>query len=84
MSLAEGELTHALDEIVSVLGGRERIINDRLAEMTKHFGLEERVLIEKKNFGKELEDAPPLDHTLDLRFVAEDILSVNEQIYNVQ
>jgi hypothetical protein len=55
-SLAEGEITHAIDEIVNVLNMREKMIEKRLHEMSHHLGDGERVLIEQKNFGKELED----------------------------
>lgn len=51
MSMAEGEITHALDEIISILNQRESLIDARLKEICKHFGDEERILIERKNFG---------------------------------
>ena len=48
----------------------------------KHFGKEERILIEKKNFEKELEDVPEIGgDPHDIK--AEHILSVNEQIKHV-
>ena len=78
MSMAEGEITHALDEIISILNQRESLIDARLKEICKHFGDEERILIERKNFGKELEDVPAVNaHNLN-KLNAEDILSVNE------
>jgi hypothetical protein len=45
-TLAEGEITHAIDEIVNVLNAREEIIENRLNEMSEHLGDGERVLIE--------------------------------------
>jgi ABC-type Na+ transport system ATPase subunit NatA len=45
-SLAEGEITHAIDEIVNVLNMRENMIEKRLHEMSHHLGDGERVLIE--------------------------------------
>jgi hypothetical protein len=56
MNMAEGEITHALDEIISILNQRESLIDGRLKEICHFFGDEERILIEQKNFGKELED----------------------------
>lgn len=49
--MAEGEITHALDEIIAILNQRESLIDSRLKEICKHFGDEERILIERKNFG---------------------------------
>jgi hypothetical protein len=45
-TLAEGEITHAIDEIVNVLNARELLIEKRLNEMSHHLGEGERVLIE--------------------------------------
>lgn len=49
--MAEGEMAHAIDEIISMLNTREEIIDKRLNDITKHFGDEERILLEQKNFG---------------------------------
>lgn len=84
MNMAEGEITHALDEIITILNTREQLIDSRLKEICKHFGAEERILIERKNFGKELEDVPATNAHHANKLNAEDVLSVNEQISGVE
>jgi hypothetical protein len=37
------------------------LIEQRIGEQLKHFGLDERVLLEGKNFNLELENMPNLD-----------------------
>jgi hypothetical protein len=56
MSLGEGELSHAFDTLLTALDAREQLIEKRLGDSMKHFGINERILHEKKNFDKELED----------------------------
>lgn len=82
--MAEGEMAHAIDEIINMLNTREEIIDKRLNDITKHFGDEERILLEQKNFGKELEDVPHVKAHDKSKLNVEDVLSVNEQIHGVQ
>ena len=77
-SLAQGEITHAIDEIVNILNARENMIEKRLHEMSQHIGDGERILIEQKNFGKELEDVQAVDQYSELKLKSEEVLSVNE------
>ena len=82
LKLSKQELSYAYDTLIDALGDRERTIEDRLRKSVKHFGTEERILIEKKDFKRELEDiervnVDPTESPI------ESIISVNQQIKNV-
>lgn len=42
--------------LIKALDARESLIERRIGDSLKHFGITERILIEKKDFDKELED----------------------------
>ena len=87
LSLGQGEVTHAIDSLITDLEQKEELIEQRLAKMVHHLGEKERVLIEQKNFDYEMEDVPtptPMEYT-DGRanHKVEEVLSLNEQLYNI-
>jgi len=53
---SKGEISHAYDSLISGLEARESLIEKRIQEQLKHFGLEERILFDQKDFAVELED----------------------------
>jgi hypothetical protein len=75
-------LAHAYDTMLQALDGREKLIESRLADSMKHFGVSERILHEKKNFDKELEDIGA-SFQYPNRVQIEDVLSVQQQIHFV-
>lgn len=56
LELNKQELSHAFDLLILCLGDREKAIEGRLKKVVEHFGDEERILIEKKDFKREVED----------------------------
>jgi hypothetical protein len=56
LDLNKQELSHAFDLLILCLGDREKAIEGRLKNVVEHFGDEERILIEKKDFKREVED----------------------------
>jgi len=53
---SKGEISHAYDSLISGLEKRENLIEQRIEEQLKHFGMEERILFDQKDFSVELED----------------------------
>ena len=56
LRLNKQELSHSFDLLIEALGDREAAIEGRLKKVVEHFGAEERILIEKKDFKREVED----------------------------
>ena len=46
----------AYDNLLAILGQRELVLKERIEQTLKHFGTEERILFEKKDFKREQED----------------------------
>lgn len=46
LKLSQGELTHAYDTLIQALDAREALIERRIGESLKHFGITERVIVE--------------------------------------
>lgn len=61
------------------------LIEKRIKEQITHLGKEERVLFEHKDWDRETEDIKKFDDPFNNEFFkAEEILSVNEQINNIE
>lgn len=80
------EISRAYDTLIAILVNREQLIKQRIRSSLKHFGKEERILFDSKNFNREQESIPDI-----MRNILEmdepsidEYLGVNEQIYNVQ
>ena len=58
MSMAE--LTHAYDTLLSILKSREDLIKQRLKEVLKHYGTDERVLFDSGDPEREQETMPDI------------------------
>lgn len=85
LALHRNELAQAYDSLIQALNQRELLIKDRIKTQVEHFGKEERILFENKNWSKELEDLKGFDKAFgDSEGVAEDYISLNEQVTNVQ
>lgn len=82
LHLSRGEIALAYDELVVLLEQRENVVEERLRSTIEHFGASERIIIEGKNFVKELEDVPVIDK-MPGKFSPENILSLQEQINGV-
>ena len=55
-------MSFAYDQLIVALGQREYEIERRLKQSVEHFGIEERILLEKKDFKRELEDIERVDY----------------------
>jgi hypothetical protein len=64
---------------LAALDAREVLIERRLSESLKHYGMSERIIIEQKNFDKDLEDIAASSTDPD-RFKIEELVSLQEQI----
>lgn len=73
----------AYDRLIEALGDRERAIEARLRKSIEHYGIEERILIQGKDFVKELEDVPNVDLPPHGDVKPEEIISVSQQVFNV-
>jgi hypothetical protein len=76
LKLNQGEIAYAFDKLIDGLDQREKLIEKRIGDQLKHFGVKERVLVETKDFSQELQDLPSINRT----FTPEEIISVNDQI----
>ena len=83
MSIAE--LSTAYDLLLGILKQREVLIKDRLAETLKHYGKEEEILFESKDYRREQESIPDMLRKLyrDDKTEIDVILGINEQISHV-
>lgn len=82
MKLSQGELAIAFDHILAALSARESLISKRLEEAVRFIGIEERILVQQKDFDKELEDISAAFQT-PADFKPEQIISVQQQIADV-
>ena len=82
LKLSKQELGYAYDTLINALDDRERAIEERLRKSVEHFGMEERILLEKKDFKRELEDIERVNVDPSTTPV-EKVISVNQQIRNV-
>ena len=82
LRLGKEELAVAYDRLIVALGDRERAIEARLRKSIEHYGIEERILLQGKDFAKELEDVPNIGVPHDAA-KPEDIISVSQQVFNV-
>ena len=73
----------AYDRLIEALGDRERAIEARLRKSIEHYGIEERILIQGKDFAKEFEDVPNVGLPPHGIVKPEDIISVSQQVFNV-
>ena len=76
LELNKQELSHAFDLLILCLGDREKAIEGRLKQAVEHFGDEERILIEKKDFKREVEDIERIKTNPDAAPI-ETVISVN-------
>lgn len=79
------ELARSYDALLGILENREQLIKRRLKESLLHYGKEEAILQEARDYRREQESLPNLlknifSHNQD---AVERYLSVNEQIHNV-
>ena len=70
--------------MLNCLEQREGIIKSRIAAQIDHLGKEERIIFEEKDWSKELEDIKSFVDPFNGEYKAEEILSVSEQISNVE
>jgi len=61
LRLGKEELAVAYDKLIQALGDREKAIENRLRKSIEHYGIGERILMQGKDFSKELEDVPNVD-----------------------
>lgn len=47
------EIANAYDTLLAILKNRETLIKQRIRSSLKHFGTEERILFDSKNFDRE-------------------------------
>ena len=88
VSLGKTELSYAYDQLIFALRDRETAIEKRLADSIHHYGLEERILTQARDWNREMEDMPEvtIDHlkrnkTRDITI--DNVMSVTQQIANV-
>lgn len=75
LALGQGELSHAYDTLITALEEREKRIEDRIGKQLKHFGIDERVLLEKRDYKFEIEDLPAAQM---YKYRPEEVISVND------
>lgn len=80
LKLSRRELSHAFDSLIDALSAREILIEERIGAQLRHFGIEERELLDHKNYEFELEDINMSSYDA-LR--PEHIFSLNRQVANV-
>ena len=56
LRLGKEELAVAYDRLILALSDRENAIEARLRKSIEHYGMAERILIEGKDYARELED----------------------------
>ena len=81
--LSRKELASAYDEMIISLRNREELIHHRIKKELEHLGIEERILMEGKDFSRENEDIKSPNTSFDSTRPIESVLSVSEQIRNV-
>ncbi len=81
--LSRKELASAYDEMINSLRDREMLIHHRIKKELEHLGLEERILMEGKDFTRESEDIISPTTSFNSTRPIESVLSVSEQIRNV-
>ena len=66
------------------MSDREKAIESRLRKSIEHYGIGERILMEGKNFAKELEDVPVINEDPNgTSLKVENVISVGQQVANV-
>ena len=83
LRLGKEELAVAYDRLIEALGDRERAIEARLRKSIEHYGIHERILIQGKDFARELEDVPDVDKPANGGVKTEELISVSQQVFNV-
>ena len=78
LRLGKEELAVAYDRLIEALSDRERAIEERLRKSIEHYGIEERILLQGKDFAKELEDVPNVGVPTNDNAKPEDIISVSQ------
>ena len=76
----------AYDKLIVALEDREKAIETRLKKLIEHYGIKERILMQGKDFAKELEDVPNVTRSNKIEYVdlkPENIISVGQQVSNV-
>ena len=74
LKLGESEIANVFDSLLIALEQREGLIEKRIAQQLQHFGINERILIDYKNFDKELEDI----ETTSMSFKPEELISAQD------
>ena len=80
--MSMSELTGAYDTLLSILKGREKLIQRRIKAALEDFGVQQRVLHQSHDFSKEQEEMPDILGTIYRGGVPaiDEYLGVNEQI----
>jgi len=78
LRLGKEELAVAYDRLIVALGDRETAIESRLRKSIEHYGIGERILMQGKDFSKELEDVAHVYEPVDGSTKIEEILSVGQ------
>jgi hypothetical protein len=81
--LSKSELALAYDNLIDCLEAREELIQQRIQAHVTHTGVNERILIEGKDWNREFEDVRTMQDPFNQDAKAEDILSASEQVRNV-
>lgn len=83
LQLGREELAASYDRLILALGDREKAIEERMRKSIEHYGIGERILMEGKDFAKELEDVPDMTPRPIGEPKIENVISVGQQISNV-
>ena len=87
LHMGKQELAVAYDKLILALEDREVAIEARLRKSIEHYGLKERILLQGKDFAREMEDAPNVFETniegRTKQLNPEEIISVGQQVTNV-
>jgi len=76
--LSKEELAVTYDRLIEALSDRENAIENRLRKSIEHFGIGERILVQGKNFSKELEDVANVGGITGDTVKPEQIISINQ------
>lgn len=82
-ALSRQELAYAYDALLDCIQQREGLIEQRLKAQIQHYGISERIFFEGKDWARENEDMKDPFNPFNDNVLAEEVMSVTEQINNV-
>ena len=83
-ALSRQELAYAYDALLDCIQQRESLVESRLKAQIQHYGISERIFFEGKDWSRENEDMKDPFNPFNDNVLAEEVISVTEQINNVQ